>query len=348
VEHDPKAALEWVATLPDAVIKRDAHQAVIKAVAASDPEAALAIVRNTPAPLRSAITARDWSGIVDSIFEQWAQKDPRKAAQAAVAVDVSLRGRALSKVAAHWADADLAGALAWARSQPTDLGEHSLDEGTSTDNAPTGVLQTWIRKDAEAATEWLKALPEGNERTNLIQTTFVLNSLSDPVRSIELVKLIPEGNSQEVALRNAIRSWTGFDPAGAITWAAEQSEGPLRQNALKVASVQWLQSDFKGASQWITTIPADAEKDRLLSDAVRVIIKGEQIGRSGTMSSIDHMSGEAYGGMAQLIGAIGDTRKREDAHEMLAAAWVRKDREAARAWLEQSNLSPSVKARLLK
>jgi len=94
-------------------------------------------------------------------------------------------------------------------------------------------------------------------------------------------------------------------------------------------------------------IPASPAKDTMLSDAVQIVVEGMPVGRSVWSASIDRMPGEAYRDMAELICSIGDPSRRDAAYEKLAKSWLRKNPEAARAWLKQSNISQSLKDRLL-
>ena len=163
-EHDAQSATRWVSTLPEGVVKKDAQSALLKVIAATDPQAALALLRNA-----TGLSEQDSRDVSEMIFEKWAQVDPRQAAEAVAQLDESLRRGASFAVAAKWAAVDLPSALAWARTQPDELSRFSLPESTSTNNALTGVLQSWLVNDAEGAMQWLAELPAGLERENLIQ-----------------------------------------------------------------------------------------------------------------------------------------------------------------------------------
>jgi hypothetical protein len=320
--------------------EKDAQSAFLKVIAATDPQTALVLLRNA-----TGLSGYDSRDVSEMVFEKWAQVDPRQAAEAVAQLDDSLRRGASFAVAAKWAAVDLPSALAWARSQPSILSRFSLPESASTSDAITGVLQSWMVNDADGAMQWLAALPAGLERENLIHCATMMTD--DPARGVELATLLTEGSKQVAALDSAIGSWVGFDPAGALTWATTQAEGPVRQTALEVGAARWLEMDRKSASEWIMGIPASPAKDTMLSDAVQIVVEGMPVGRSVWSASIDRMPGEAYRDMAQLIGGIGDPSRRDAAYEKLAKSWLRKNPEAARAWLKQSNISQSLKDRLL-
>ena len=166
--------------------------------------------------------------------------------------------------------------------------------------------------------------------------------------SIGLATLIPEGANQDVALMNATRSWIGFDPAGALNWATTQAEPRTSDDAQGERSGMGWRRIARVPANGPSIPGASAEKDAMLSDAVQIVVKGTQVGRIRWSASIDRMPGEAYPDMAELIGSIGDPSRRDAAYEDLTNSWLRKDPDAARAWLTQSNLSVSLKNRLLQ
>jgi hypothetical protein len=172
-EHDAQSATRWVSTLPEGVVKKDAQSALLKVIAATDPQAALALLRNA-----TGLSEQDSRDVSEMIFEKWAQVDPRQAAEAVAQLDESLRRGASFAVAAKWAAVDLPSALAWARTQPDELSRFSLPESTSTNNALTGVLQSWLVNDAEGAMQWLAELPAGLERENLIQCATMMERMA--------------------------------------------------------------------------------------------------------------------------------------------------------------------------
>ncbi|MEO8352604.1 MAG: hypothetical protein ABI680_12780 [Chthoniobacteraceae bacterium] len=148
--------------------------------------------------------------------------------------------------------------------------------------------------------------------------------------------MMPPGESRDGALQESARSWARFDPAGALAWAAKQPDEGVRRNAIKTTTAAWFSEDPASAGQWIRDLPADGEKDVIVSDAASVIC-----------TAADLMPGDSFGELAQLIGQISDPQSRASANENLAIAWLKKDREAASAWIDRSSRSPSAKARLL-
>ena len=244
VEKDEGAAAKWVSELADGILRNAVLDTLITAVAATDPQYALTLLTTVPT------SKSPWARIeiVQSIFEKWAERDPRDAAAAAAQLGASFRDNASYFVGMRWANADINGALAWALSQATNPAESRLRESSFTRNALTGVVSTWMHMDAEAAMKWLSELPEGNQRANLIQSTFLLTEHEDPARAIQLAMMIPPGVPQEVALQDATRSWAQFDPAGALAWVTQQPDEHVRQTALKVIATQWINSDPKGAT----------------------------------------------------------------------------------------------------
>ena len=276
------------------------------------------------------------------------ENEPREAAAAAAQLDKPLRETALSIVAAKWANTDIDSALALARAQPDTSSKQRLPESTSMMNTTTGVMETWMNQDPQAAMTWLKELPDGNERANLAQSVLFLTYQHDPLHAIELALMIPQGTARDLALNSVAISWAASDPEGAFAWAIEQSDERVQRTTLKLVASQWLNADPNGANQSIASIPPSPAKDGMLSDAVRRILEGESMGRSSFMPSIDRMPGDGYRAVAEVIANIGDPQSREAALEKLATVWIRKNSDAARAWLDSAALPANVKERLLK
>ena len=160
--------------------------------------------------------------------------------------------------------------------------------------------------------------------------------------------MISEGSAQEFALGFAVGSWADTDPAGAFTWATGQPDEKVRRTTLKLVASRWLSADPNGASQWIASFPASPAKDGMLSDAARLILEGETIGTTTQNPSIDRMPGDGYRTVARVVANIDDPPTRDAALEKLAGLWLRKNSDAARAWIVELMLSPGVKDRLLK
>ncbi len=348
VERDAGAAAKWIAALPGGPMKNSASKTLIQTVAATDPKSALALLQATPSFPNTSGAFGERAGLIDAIFSHWAETDPRNAATATVQLNDFSRKYASFVVASRWANTDLAGALAWAQSQPNERAKRRLSEGYHEADPLTGVLQTWMNQDAAAAKKWLEELPDGNEKANLIQSAGTLAYHQDPVLRLDLALMIPEGIAQQRALQDVARSWARFDPPEAYAWATAQADDRVRQNTLKIVATEWLTSDPQGATQWLASLPASAEKDGMVGDAIGLILEGEQLGNSGRAASVDRMPGDGYRTVAQLIAGIRGTSEKQTASEKLARIWLSKNPAAARAWLATSTLPAEVKDRLLQ
>ena len=118
----------------------------------------------------------------------------------------------------------------------------------------------------------------------------------------------------------------------------------LRKNTLKVVATESLTSDPQGANRWLASLPASAEKDGMVGDAIGLILEGEQLGSSGWTASVDRMPGGGHREIARLIAEIRSASEKQSVSEKLGCVWLRKDPDAARGWLENSTLPPDVKS----
>jgi hypothetical protein len=160
------AAPDFARELDSATLADNANRRGLEAWAQKDPAAALA-----------------WAaGILDL-----AQRDPRKAVQAAIDTRLcDTDAGLLDNLTAQWADRDFAGAHDWVRQQEAgdwheELTAHiaficsksdpaaaaqivveEMTPGPRQDEAAISVLHQWAQSDLEAAAAWANAFPEGN------------------------------------------------------------------------------------------------------------------------------------------------------------------------------------------
>ena len=66
------------------------------------------------------------------------------------------------------------------------------------------------------------------------------------------------------------------------------------------------------------------------------------------MPSVDLMPGDGFLEVAELIANIDSAQRKESAYQKLMEVWLRKKPDAARAWLETSNVPSTIKDRFSK
>ncbi len=178
----------------------DQDRRTLKALAAKDPDAALAQVAKMPDKHEQKAAAKEICLIV-------AEKNPAKAMTAAWKLELGrfsnemAESMALENLAKKWADADLVKAFAWASALPPD------DEGRR-DRVVKGIASTVAAVDPAVAARMVAQ------------------------------QINPDSGVQIDAVMDVLRHWAARDYKGATAWAAGFPEGPIRDRGFEeLASV---------------------------------------------------------------------------------------------------------------
>ncbi len=158
-------------------------------------------------------------------FENLDPQDTQTALQLAQSLSGSAQARATRYVLNAWAQNDPVAAAAWATRYPNNA--EYLE----------GVAMSWVRKDADTATEWMTSLPSGPARDQVLA--------------------LPAERGFQIA------------PETAVRWIGEMSDPQKQESAYKKLAAGWLQSDVKAAREWIGTspLPDDVKIQLLKTDA---------------------------------------------------------------------------------
>lgn len=348
-EKDVKSAEGWIVALPTGPLKREAMEALVKALAVSDPRHALQLAQDPKnVPFQSyGISSDSGSPLVHALFDKWLDDDPKAAAEAAIALpsSVHFRDAALHVVGKRWAEKDLDAALAWANSNAP-----VMDNSDYQRNPLTGVLNGWLTADPDAAIEWLNESPDGEGKVGLIRSLVSQVYGHDPGLAMNLAIVIPPGSMREQAIVHSARNWLMSEPQSAAKWALQQEDDSIRRIALRSVAAEWMHNDPSGAREWINSLPSDAVRETTLQDAIGMIANGVTWETSGYMTKgyIDMMSSEAIQSAAQTIEQISDVAQRKAAYTKFAARWLSRDPQAAQAWIGSLPVAAEEKDALLK
>jgi hypothetical protein len=251
--RDAKAAEERIARLPSNFRTDRTLEALIKGVAESDPKNAFAIFQGN--------TDRLGEYFAKDFFELWAETDPASAAAAVVTLPTGpQRVRALRAVAEKWGQADRASALAWAESAET--AKAASGPGGRIDPEVTAqILQPWLSEAPDAAREWIKGLPDGDKKYDLLQVLCKSVSDEDPQLASEFVSLLPAGSRQSAAGRALVKNWGDRDFSSALAWAKQADDG-LRQTVLPDLVTRMAWNDLPGAMSLAQSIGGGKAQER--------------------------------------------------------------------------------------
>ena len=158
----------------------------------------------------------------------------------------------------RWAKEDIASALAFADSIK-EIGQRNM--------ALASVVNVWVRHDVDAALAWVLEQPDGQVRTQSLQTAIWQVTTTDPARAAELAgKLDPiQADYQMGAI---YRQWAVLEPDVAAEKAGRLPAGQGRFMALHSVAAAWGENDVDAALSWIKSLNKGPETEGLISAAI--------------------------------------------------------------------------------
>lgn len=126
----------------------------------------------------------------------------------------------------------------------------------------------------------------------------------------------------------AVRLWQRTDPRAAANWVLAQRGRDNREALMYAVLVPWFDRDSLAVSRWLNTLPDDPVLD-------------SAIGYLATTAARDDPAAAMT-----WAASITDPKRRETHQLAVAVQWFRQNPAAARAWLEDADLSEAMKAHL--
>lgn len=238
-ESDLPAAEAWVSQLASGVQKNSLTKILIAEQATHDPRGALERAKSLQMHWGTAMP------LVDRIFGEWVQRDPRDAGQVASQLPGgTLRDDALSLIAARWAVSDPVAATNWAYSLL--MGNRDLQnvKVEFSNTAINDAVHQWMKSDPGAAVDWLGRLPDDEKRQALAARvlSFESGDQSDPNVILQLCELLPEGMERDRAIGECAGHMAEHDPEAALAWVRGQTDDHAK-NVMLVELISNLSGD---------------------------------------------------------------------------------------------------------
>ncbi|QTN31781.1 hypothetical protein HZ994_05385 [Akkermansiaceae bacterium] len=213
--------------------------------------------------------------VQSQIMHSWVSEDATAASQYALGIqDGKSRQQAISTLVSAWGNNDPVAARDWImNSLEGDSRNQSLnnliqalsyqDHSTALEYykeatanlAPEAIektfgatasriASTWVQHDPKAAAEWVLGLPEGESRSNSIQSLVDNYGNHDIKGAAEFVNTLAVGKERDQAV-GALVSDLGQqgDPESAFDWATSISEASSRESMIRNAVSQWKEYD---------------------------------------------------------------------------------------------------------
>jgi hypothetical protein len=345
--QEVRAKLTAIARETDPARREQMVDEIVSWMESGDAGEAIALLsRQKPSELISEIQGH--------FLQQWAERDPQAAANAAIEMPGQNRREALEAVLGVWADGHLGDAIAWvgqmpdgeeknrarlnvaleaARTEPETAVEIASDLPSSPerDEMILHAATQWAAADPANASVWAQALEDGPLRERLLALIATTWGESDPAAAAKLaIEGLSAGKTQNDALVSIVQRWTQKDAAAVGAWVSNFPEGALRSAAMENFIKLWAQNDARPAGEWLNGLPAGSSRDHALR------AYSEQIAPASPREA------------AVWAAAITDARMRSTQLETIARMWLHSDRSAAMAWISTTPFSQEARNRILQ
>ena len=339
-------AMEAIKTEPDTMRRDAALNALAKGIAIEDLPAALKYLNGR----ESSKLNRE---LMLRLARRWTEANPRAASDWVVQNAAgAMRQDAINGVAIVWASQNLTEAVEWARTLPAEDRQGGLASiayetarthpmeamklaiemapGAGRDELVAHTANQWASSAPKEAGDWASKIPDVAVRELVLSGIATVWGQTDPALAASLaLKSISPGKAQDDAVIGIVQRWAQEKPLEAASWVTQFPEGSLRETALENLLSLWVDDKPEEAGNWLNSLPAGESRD-IAAGAYAVKIAAS--------------SPEAAARWAE---DIGQESLRQSRMEIVGETWMGIDDVAARAWITQSPLSDTVKARLL-
>lgn len=158
------------------------------------------------------------------VAQEWAKRDPKAAENwAAKLADANERNEYLSAVCFQVAQGNPRDAMVMAQ-------QHGLSNGPGA--VMENLVQQWGAKDFTGAVSWVRELPVGTARDEMLFRLAFVQSQSSPAEAAAMVaKEISPGPQQDEATISIVHQWGQRDLAAASAWVELFPPGDFRERA---------------------------------------------------------------------------------------------------------------------
>jgi hypothetical protein len=318
MEKDPDAFIKWVTEKPEGEdrvseeMRRVMMDSALAGMANIDSATAEKLIAAAPKERRA------W--MIMDMAEHNPNIDPKDAAARALAEAGEDNGQRSSihwRLARNLADKDPQEAFKYAETLPENERGNYYQAG----------FESWMKKDKAEAMKWITSQPE-NVQTNAVRG---MRGEFDDMSYAETMKFAEQlgGKASEEVWFSALNEKARDEPQAALEYLPNVPEDRRHFSYNEIAN-EWTKKDPEAASEWIYDLEAGKEKDHAIQGMVQEL-KGKEPDSSTIWAS-----------------TITDEGMRNRLVTESAKVWLRRDRDAATEWINNSEtLSEELKNKLL-
>lgn len=315
----PRARWAELRARPPSAARERAMAECLRLLAATDPEAALALAREEG-------NFRVRQDLVVAALQGWAGRDPaaslawagenlfetnrRAAVEAIIDAGLVLREETMQAIRALCARSDSASADDYGR-----------------------MLIAALAKDADFANALRFASEGGPHRDYWVGAALYSWSQYRPHEAAAALQAITEPATRNEALHGLILGWSANDPVSLLDYARALPAGPVRTEAFNQALQNWVAHDPVGASAWLDNHESDPELD---SGAAK-------------LATSPFLVANQVDTALSWANSVSDPEQRSIALVDVVQQWAKRDPAAARAYAEKlDGLQPAYREQLMK
>lgn len=322
-ERDPAEAGAHAARLSKGLLREQAMEVVASRWASRDITGALAWAETMWDQKLSRTEGRTYpSGhdAMSSVLQVWLRQDPDATMQWIQQLpDEKKRDAIMANLIAVEADLD--------PEKTAQFITTKLTPGELQDRTLGQLILGWLHEDAKSALAWVERQPDPRVQQMLLPGM----ALGLPSEGAQEVIALAEklgGEQREPIIRSALMGWASRDPGAAAAWVDQQ---PGNQHFYYNVAYSWARKDPKAATAWVDRLPASPIKEAFLGHAAAMM----QFNYADPLTIIS------------WAGKISDPDRRSEAYINATRAWLKRDTEAAQAWLQTAPLDQQSKDQLL-
>jgi len=255
-ERDPQGFLTGLGDISVPRLRESGVDAALKAMATSDPKAALQWIKENPGTASASATQQRFAAAIAG----YAATDPAGALAAVNALSDSNPQDRQMKTAATQALADtLTGQGQY--SQAADL-FNQLPAGQTRTDAYSQLAQRWAESSPQDAAAWINSLT-GDPALKSSASMQVAKAwaANDPAAAAswaaqqDIANADPNNtNANGQLLATAIQSWASYDLDGPGQFLNQQPPSPAKDSSVAIFAMRSSAEDPQGAMQWVGTI----------------------------------------------------------------------------------------------
>ncbi|MEX1115426.1 MAG: hypothetical protein WEB53_09250 [Akkermansiaceae bacterium] len=340
---DPKdrtARLENIVRGENPLDRNRALLAFIDQLAPGDFEEAVA-------HFRSLGLTEDRMGEYSLLLSAWAQTDP--IAALAYAEENTRSNFAKETILTSWATADPEAAIAWANAN---------FDGEGANPYLAGIIRGIAESDPTRASQLLTAMPRSEERGEGLDAFLpqLLRQGADATRA--WIASLTDDSLKNGAMLRSAEQLAASDPAGTVSWLIENPSEATQRRMDDVYSV-WARKDQQAALTSLNRLPAGDVRSNALRGVISSVASDDP---KSAISLMDQYSNDVTDRVVQnfiwhsfgtdpttaagQISRIGDEGQRNQMYTRAIGSWLRRDPDAAQAWLRTNPLPEKVQTEL--